>query len=65
MAITIKQRAEVWRLIISEEEWEFNNRADLEKALKTLLDMKTTRGNLKKPIFQTLTKEEFDGRRRR
>ena len=46
MGITIKQREEKWRVEIREESWEFPTREDLDKALKTLLDLKQKNGRV-------------------
>ena len=41
MGIKIKQQGTKWRIGIDEnEEWEFESRADMEKGLKVLLDLK-------------------------
>jgi hypothetical protein len=48
MAIRIKQREQKWQLQLDEEVWEFENRKDMEAGLKTLLDLKEKKGNLKK-----------------
>lgn len=51
MGIKIKQYGQKWRIMIDEnEEWEFENRADMEKGLKTLLDLKEKKGQLKEKI---------------
>lgn len=47
MAITIKQRGEKWRMIIQEEELEFEDREKLDKNLKIILDLKQEYGGLK------------------
>lgn len=47
MAITIKQRWEKWRMIIQEEELEFEDREKLDKNLKIILDLKQEYGGLK------------------
>lgn len=38
--IQIKQTNNCWRLKLIEEEWEFSNKADFEKELKYLIDLK-------------------------
>jgi hypothetical protein len=43
----LKQHGQNWRIELNGEEWEFRSRADMEKALKTLLDMKENKGQLK------------------
>lgn len=47
MAITIKQRGEKWRMIIQDEELEFENRKKLDENLKTILDLKEKYGKIK------------------
>lgn len=47
MAIKIKQNNQKWRLNIEDEEWEFETRAEMEKGLKILLDLKERKGNIK------------------
>jgi len=44
--ITIKQKKDTWRLIVSNEEWEFKSRKELEKVLEELLDLKEGYGQL-------------------
>jgi len=46
MAITIKKYQEKWRLIIQNEEWEFENLHDMEEILQDILDTKTNYGRL-------------------
>jgi len=48
MAIQIKQNREKWHLKISEEEWQFENRKEMEETLKVILDIKEKKGQLKK-----------------
>jgi len=47
MGIKIKQTNQKWRLCIEDEEWEFATRKEMEVGLKTLLDMKEKKGNIK------------------
>jgi hypothetical protein len=46
MAITIKQNGETWRVLIENEEWNFNDRKDLDENLKKILDIKEKKGRL-------------------
>ena len=46
MAINIKQEGNKWKLGISEEVWQFDSRAEMEKCLKTLLDIKEKKGRI-------------------
>ena len=48
MAITIRQKGQKWNIELCGEEWEFESRADMEKGLKTLLDMKQKKGQLRR-----------------
>jgi hypothetical protein len=50
MAITIKQMGQKWRIELHEEEWNFESRAEMEKGLKTLLDIKENKGNIRGQI---------------
>ena len=50
MAIKIRQHGQKWRVELQEEEWEFENRADMEKGLKTLLDLKEKKGQIKREL---------------
>jgi hypothetical protein len=47
MAIKLKQRDKEWRIEIDDEEWKCNDRKDMERILKVLLDLKETKGKLK------------------
>ena len=50
MGIKIKQAGTKWRISIEDEEWEFESRAEMEKNLKTILDMKEKKGQIKREI---------------
>lgn len=50
MAITIRQRDKKWRIEIREEEFEFENRKEMEKFLQELLTIKEKRGQLKEKV---------------
>lgn len=51
MAIKIKQQGQKWRIGIDEnEEWEFESRADMEKGLKILMDLKENKGQIRRQI---------------
>ena len=50
MAIKIKQQEKTWRIEIDCEEWQFDSRADMEKGLKTLLDLKEKKGQIRRMI---------------
>lgn len=50
MAIKIKQNGQKWRVELQEEEWEFEDRTDMEKGLKTLLDLKEKKGQIRRQI---------------
>jgi len=45
--ITIKMNKEKWRIFISEEELEFENREDFDSCLKVILDLKDKFGRIK------------------
>lgn len=47
MAITIRQRDKKWRIEIREEEFEFENRKEMDKFLQELLAIKEKRGQIK------------------
>ena len=47
MGIKIKQQQEKWRLELDNEEWQFDNRKDMEDGLKILLDLKEKKGRIK------------------
>ena len=40
MAFTIRQRDEKWRIAISEEDWEFEDKMDMEQCLEKLIEFK-------------------------
>jgi hypothetical protein len=44
MAITIRQRDKKWRIEIREEEFEFENRKEMDKFLQEILAIKEKRG---------------------
>jgi hypothetical protein len=46
--IAIKFRQDKYRLEVREEEFEFSSRAEMENALKYLLDLKEINGRLNK-----------------
>ena len=46
MAITIKDRGDKWRVVIQQEEWEFDKRKTLDENLKKILDMKEKDGRI-------------------
>ena len=48
MGITIKVYNDKWMIEIENEKWEFNSKEELEKAFKTLLDLKDKKGRIKK-----------------
>lgn len=50
MSIVIRQRNQKWRLEIREEEFEFENRSEMEMALKDILEMKEKRGQIKERV---------------
>lgn len=54
MALSIKQHGSKWRIAIDHEEWELDSRADLDSAIKTLLDLKEKKGQL----FQKTSKSD-------
>lgn len=45
--IRIKQNREKWILGIESEEWQFESREEMEKSLKTILDLKSKNGQLR------------------
>jgi len=47
MAIKIRQYGQKWRIELIDEDWEFDSRADMEKGLKTLLDLKQKKGQIR------------------
>ena len=46
MVITIKQHGEKWKMIINNEEWEFEDRKDFDDNLKIILDTKEKKGRI-------------------
>lgn len=56
MAITLRQFNDKWRINVDGESWEFPDRKSLDAALKKLLDLKVTNGQLfqaqKTPVAQ-------------
>jgi len=48
MGIKIKQNRMKWRIEIDNEEWEFEDRKEMEANLKILLDMKERKGDISK-----------------
>jgi len=46
MSIKIKQQNQKWVLELNEEVWEFDNKREMEYALRQLLDLKERKGNL-------------------
>jgi len=46
MAIKIKQYEKKWRIEIEREEWEFENRADVDYYIKLLLGIKEDYGRI-------------------
>ena len=54
--ITIKQRGKAWRLLISEEEWEYKGLKELKIALEKILKMKEDNGHINSNAVATYTK---------
>ena len=48
MSITIRQRDKGYNIEIDNEVWSCEDRKDMQKLLDTLLDLKNTKGRLKK-----------------
>ena len=59
MGIKIKLRKDKYRLLIEQEEFEFENRSQMEAILKLFLDLKESRGRTGLQRFQRKYKD-FD-----
>jgi len=47
MSVEIKKHGEKWRVVIKNEEWEFNDKMEMDQVLEKILNWKNKHGSIK------------------